>query len=100
MRLKNCWKLPLVKLPAAALVLWTGLSAQMAPTLRPDRGRCGIPLVARRPRQEVCEPVPLEEVAEAVPNRDLRDLRQAADLAGARARGHVGSVPRRGPESV
>ena len=74
--------------------------AQVTAPLRPGRRlHRGIDLVTRRPRQNVRELVPLEEVAEAMPDRDLRDLRQAADLAGTRTRRHSGSVPRGGTDS-
>jgi hypothetical protein len=39
-------------------------------------------------RQQVGQAVGLEEVAEAVANRDLRDLRDPADVATLRAGGH------------
>ena len=46
-------------------------------------GHAGEAVFRRATRQEVAQLVRLEEVAEAVAHHDLRDLRQAADAAGA-----------------
>ncbi len=63
----------------------------------PPRRAGAVPRHRRRVdplRDQVGEAVPLEEVAEAVLDRDLRDLRETAEVAGGRRR-HPLSVARR-----
>ncbi len=64
------------------------LVEQLAQMAAPLRAPVRVELDARCPREDVRQLVALEEVAEAVPDRDLRDLGEPADLAGAWRHSH------------